>query len=94
MDFLKQYISPDTIDEIMEYWDEGIIFDITCNQDNTLKIIEFFNKIEIKVIDELLKRRLDIFLLPYEKIENTFSKYNIKTLVSIINEDIANIDVF
>ena len=43
---------------------------------------------------ELLKRRLDIFLLPYEKIENTFSKYNIKTLVSIINEDIANIDVF
>ena len=94
MDFLKQYTSSDTIDEIMEYWDEGIIFDIVCNQENTEKIIKFLESIEINVIDELLKRRLDIFLLPYEKIENTFSKYNIKTLVSIINEDIANIDIF
>ncbi len=94
MDFLKQYVSLDVIDDIMDYWDDDIIFNISCNQKNTEKIINFFKNIEIEVIDDLLRQRLDIFLLPYEKIENAFSKYNVKALVSIINEDIANIDIF
>ena len=94
MDFLKQYVEPEVVDEVMDYWNDDIIFSISCGQENVTKIIEYFESIDIKVIDDLLKRRLDIFLLPFDKIKNVFSKYNIPALVSIINEDIANIDIF
>lgn len=94
MDFLKEYVDTKTLDKVMIYNDESIIFNISCNQDNVEKIIKFFIQLGITVIDKLLIQRLDIFLLPYSKIEATFAKYNIPTLVSIINQDIANIDIF
>lgn len=68
------------------------IFDLNCNQEECIKIIDYFRKIGISRIDELLLNKMEIFYKSLYEIEEIFLKYNIDDLVDNINDNYQFID--
>ena len=93
MNFLKKYgITEEIIEKIKTKNDPSQITMLLHNEEEVEEIIEYFQKIGITVVDELLISRLDIFFHEVEAIKNEFNKYNIEVLVNLINEDINAIN--
>ncbi len=89
MNFLLDYgVKEETINKIKETTDESIIFYFLTKEKNVIEVIKYLSSIQIKVIDRLLVNRLELFMLPVEKIKKQFENYNIEVLVQLINEDI------
>ena len=88
IDFLKDVgIKKETIEKLNNKYNKSDLFDLSCNKDNCLKIINYFKEINIKNIDELLIYELDIFTLTFNEIIKKLSHFNIPLLVSSINDD-------
>ena len=93
MNFLREFdISDKTIERIKENNDDSILNNLIFDSENVRKIIEFFREIDIEVIDDLLIYRPEIFSIDYKKLVDEFNKYNLKILVSLINDDISAIN--
>ena len=90
---LKKYISNELLEQIVKNNDECIIYDFMNNIENSIRIIDLFKDIGIKNIDLLLINRLEIFCYKYEDIIDRLDKFNIKSLVELINNDINTINV-
>lgn len=94
MDFLKKY---DLIDEdiniIKNNNYEQIINVIIYNKNNVCLVIDYLLSIGIDVptLAQMLSDRLDLFLKPVDSIKESFDKFNLSNLVTIINDDIANL---
>jgi hypothetical protein len=94
IDFLKNVgISDDTLIEMLKNNNETAIFDLSCNEEDAINIINYIKNIGINNIDELLVYRMDIFFLTFEQFVKRLSKFNIPVLVNLINEDYTNIDI-
>ena len=94
IDFLKDAnITDDTIIEIMKNNNEASLFNLSCNDEDAIQIINYMRGIGITNIDELLIYRIDIFFLTFEQFIKRLSKFNIPALVNHINDDYANIDI-
>ncbi len=94
IDFLKNVgISDDTLIEMLKNNNETAIFDLSCNEEDAINIINYIKNIGINNIDELLVYRMDIFFLTFEQLVKRLSKFNIPVLVNLINEDYTNIDI-
>ena len=94
MDFLKQYnISDDDINIIMKNNYENIINVIIYNKDNVCSIIDYLISIgiDIDTLSQMLSDRLDIFVKSVDDVKAAFEKYNVANMVTIINDDIANL---
>ena len=88
IDFLKNVgISDDTLIEMLKNNNETAIFDLSCNEEDAINIINYIKNIGINNIDELLVYRMDIFFLTFEQFVKRLSKFNIPVLVNLINED-------
>lgn len=93
IDFLKKAnISDEVILSIMNNYNDAILYNLSCNADNCLEIINYLKELNIEVIDELLLNRIDLFLNTKEDIVKKFSKYNIPLVVDLINDDYVTID--
>ena len=95
LDFLKKAnINQDTIDYMYKNIEFNEIYDVSINEEECLKIIDYLKKIGIKDIDSLLKYELQIFYKDELKIMNLFKKYekNLTELVAQINEDYTIIE--
>ncbi len=94
MDFLKKYgLSDEDLNIIKNNNYENIINVIIYNKNDVCKVIEYLLSIGIEVptLAQILSDRLDLFLKPVEDITASFDKFNIESLVTIINDDIANL---
>lgn len=94
IDFLKDVsINDNTIIEMMKNNNEASLFDLSCNDEDVIQIINYMRGIGITNIDELLIYRIDIFFLTFEQFIKRLSKFNVPVLVNLINENYANIDI-
>lgn len=94
MDFLKKYeLSDDDINIIKNNNYENIINVIIYNKNNVCEVIDYLLSIGIDVptLAQMLSDRLDLFIKPIDEIKESFEKFNIDNLVTIINDDIANL---
>lgn len=94
IDFLKDAnITDDTIIEIMKNNNEASLFNLSCNDEDAIQIINYMRGIGITNIDELLIYRIDIFFITFEQFIKRLSKFNVPILVNLINDNCANIDI-
>lgn len=94
IDFLKDAnITDDTIIEIMKNNNEASLFNLSCNDEDAIQIINYIRGIGITNIDELLIYRIDIFFITFEQFIKRLSKFNVPILVNLINDNYANIDI-
>lgn len=94
MDFLKRYeLSDDDINIIKNNNYENIINVIIYNKNNVCEVIDYLLSIGIEVpaLAQMLSDRLDLFIKPIDEIRESFEKFNVDNLVTIINDDIANL---
>lgn len=94
MDFLKKYeLSDDDINIIKNNNYENIINIIIYNKNNVCELIDYLLSIgiEIPTLAQMLSDRLDLFVKPIDDIKEAFDKFNVDNLVTIINDDIANL---
>lgn len=94
MDFLKKYeLSDEDINIIKNNNYENIINVIIYNKNNVCEIIDYllYIGIEVPTLAQMLSDRLDLFVQPIDDIKEAFDKFNVDNLVTIINDDIANL---
>lgn len=85
-------IDNDVIEDIKNNYPINIIYSLEANSLEIEKIINYFRKIKIDVINELLVFNLTIFLLTFKEVKETFEKYDIDELVAKINDDYMYIE--
>ena len=94
MDFLKSYnLTDEDISIIKNNNYEDVLKVIVYNKRNVCEVIDYLLSIGITVptLAQMLSDRLDLFMRPIDAIKVSFDKFNIKNLVTIINDDIANL---
>ena len=94
MDFLKKYnLTDEDITIIKNNNYEEVINAIIYNKNDVCEVIEYLLSIgiEVNTLAQILSDRLDIFMKPVETLKVVFDKFNINNLVTIINDDIANL---
>lgn len=93
IDFLKDYgISVETIEDLKRTQSPSFLFDLNCNDEECVKIINYLREIGINNIDELLLYESEIFFKVCKNVITAFSKCDIEELVELINEDASNIE--
>lgn len=94
MDFLKKYdLGDEDINIIKNNNYESIINVIIYNKNNVCDVIDYLLSIgiELPTLSQMLSDRLDLFLKSVDDIRESFDKFNVNNLVTIINDDIANL---
>lgn len=94
MDFLKKYeLTDEDITIIKNNNYDSIINIIIYNKNNVCEVIDYLLSIGIETatLSQILSDRLDLFMKPVDNVRSSFDKYNIESLVTIINDDIANL---
>lgn len=93
MDFLtERNISKETINDIISNNSASLVFDVSCNSQECLKIIECMERLGIKCIDNLLISYLNVFLMDYEDFIKKIAKLNVAHFVECLNNDICAIE--
>lgn len=93
IEFLKECnIDDKIIEKLKRIQSPSFLFDLNCNEEECVKIINYLKEIGIDNIEELLLYESEIFFKTKKNVENAFSNYNIEELVELINEDASNIE--
>ena len=88
VDFLKKAnISDEVISKMKEEYSDSTLFDLSCNEDDCLKIINYLKELGINNIDDLLLYEIEVFKLKFNDLVKKLSKFNIPLFVNIINEE-------
>lgn len=93
MDFLKECgLSDQDITYLHDNYEDYIIANAIYKEDNIIQVINYFKELGINNIINLIKIRLDVFLINVDKIKAMCNKYNREELVDILNEDFSVFD--
>ena len=93
IDFLKDYnIAETTIEQLKKTQSPSFLFDLNCNEEECVKIINYLREIGINNIDELLLYESEIFFKTKKNVEIAFLNCDKEELVELINEDDSNIE--
>lgn len=93
IDFLKDYgISDNVFQEILNVNVSANIYNLSCNKEEVIKIIEFFKNIGINDIGQLLIYKIDLFFMTFDDVMKMFNNQDVNLLVQKINEDYSYID--
>lgn len=93
IDFLRDAnISETTIEKLYNEYNSSTIFDLSCNEDDCVKIINYFRELGILNIEELLLYEIDVFKMNFLKLVKKFSNFNIPLFVNTINDDYVAIE--
>ena len=60
MDFLKKYISTNTIEQLKENYSKEILFNFICNDKNIVEVIKYFQSLNITNIEKIMLNNLNI----------------------------------
>ena len=94
MDFLKKYgLNDEDLNIIKNNNYEDVINIIIYNKNNVCDVVDYLLSIGIEVLtlSQMLSDRLDLFIKSVDDIKGSFEKFNVDNLVTIINDDIANL---
>lgn len=94
MEFLLDYnLTNEDITIIKNNNYEEILNVILYNKNNVCEVIEYFLSIgiETSTLAQMLSDRLDLFMKSKNDLIEKFDKFNVDNLVTIINDDIANL---
>jgi len=94
MEFLKKYnLTDEDITIIKNNNYDDVINVIIYNKNNVCEVIDSFLSIgiETSTLAQMLSDRLDLFMKSKDDFVQIFDKFNIDNLVTIINDDIANL---
>ena len=94
MDFLKKYnISDEDINIIVNNNYDNIINTIIFNKDSVCEVIDYLLSIGIEepTLAQMLSDRLDLFMKSVDEVRDAFDMFNIGNMVTIVNDDIANL---
>jgi hypothetical protein len=80
------------IKKMKQRYDSSVLDLFSLEQENVLDVIHYFQRIGIRVIDELLLTRIEVFTKDINEVKDAFLKHNIKEVVKEINDDITTID--
>jgi hypothetical protein len=94
MKFLEEYnFSEQFYKDLRTSYEDSTLDIFRIEEYNVKEVINYFKEIGIKPIEELILYKIEIFTKDIEIVKEAFNKYNIKDIVSLINEDITNIDM-
>lgn len=93
MEFLKDYVSDDVIEDIISNNKDIVINDLVYNQDNVIKILNYLQELGIKNINDILVEKIDFFFRDIDEVKEHFNRYDKDVIVKLINEDISNLDM-
>ena len=94
MDFLKKYnISDDDINIITNNNYDNVIDAIIFNKDSVCEVVDYLLSIGIEepTLAQMLSDRLDLFMKSVDEVRDAFDMFNIENMVTIVNDDIANL---
>jgi len=94
MEFLLEYnLTNEDITIIKNNNYEEVLNIILYNKNNVCEIIEYLLSIgiETSTLAQMLSDRLDLFMRSKNDLVEKFDKFNVDNLVTIINDDIANL---
>lgn len=94
MEFLLEYnLTNEDITIIKNNNYEEVLNIILYNKNNVCEIIEYLLSIgiETSTLAQMLSDRLDLFMRSKNDLIEKFDKFNVDNLVTIINDDIANL---
>ena len=94
MDFFKKYgLTDEDVNIIKNNNYEDIINVIIYNKNNVCDVIDYLLSIGIEVptLAQMLSDRLDLFVKSVDLVRDSFEKFNVANMVTIINDDIANL---
>jgi hypothetical protein len=93
IDFLKLCgITDVVIQEIKNVNSSANVYNLSCNQDEVIKIITYLQSLNVKCIDKLLIYKIDKFFVSFDKFYNLFEKSNINSFIELLNNDFELID--
>ena len=90
IDFLYNTgLNNDIVKKMNDTYDETNLFNLSCNEDECIKIINLMKQIGIKIdiIESLLVIKLDWFLNTCDEIINILRKTDILEFINRINND-------
>ena len=90
MNFLDNYVNKDIINKIKSKYNKKIITSIIYNQDNVIKVLEYFKSLGLDIVS-LLVNRLDIFLININVLRKNIEDYD-KNIVELLKNDISILD--
>jgi len=72
---------------------EDVINIIIYNKNNVCDVVDYLLSIGIEVLtlSQMFSDSLDLFMKSVDDIKGSFEKFNVDNLVTIINDDIANL---
>lgn len=89
LEFLKECgISQTVLNKIEEENSSSNLYNLNCNQEEVIKIVQYFTSLGINCIDQLLIYKIDLFFMSFDEINDCFSKQeDLGNFVELINED-------
>lgn len=89
-------INKSTIDYMNQIYDDNNLYNLSCNDENCLKIVEILKQIGVKidVIENLLMCELDLFLKTCSEFVDILRYVDIVKFVNSINDDYLTISNF
>ena len=93
MEFLKDYVSDDVIEDIISNNKDIVINDLVYNQDNVVMILNYLQELGIENINDILVEKIDFFFRDIDEVKKHFNRYDKDVIVKLINEDISNLDM-
>ena len=90
--FLKKYgINDKIVIEIERVNSDANLYNLNCNQEEVVKIIQCLRDIGVCCVDQFLRCITEIFFLSLEQFKKRYIKDNVDSFVKVINEDYMRI---
>ena len=95
IDFLKKYgITDKVIQEIKKLNSNANLYNLNCNQDEAIKIIQCLRDKGVTCVEELLMYKIDLFFMDFDSFKNGYLKQDVENFVKQINDDYLKINEF
>lgn len=93
LDDLKKIGLEDSFcDQMIDEFGYDLALNVACNYELVKTNIETLKRFGITNIEQLILKKIDIFLMDNEQLVKRFGKYNIPVAAKLINEDYTFID--
>ena len=93
IDFLKKVgFDDDNIKDIISRNNESSLFDLSCDEENCLRIVTYMKDIGIDNVVDIMIYKIDVFFMDFEEFVKRMGKFNIPVVVDLINSDYSVVD--
>ena len=92
LSYLKDYnLTDDQIKDIINTYDNELLKSLNFSKKNVKEIIKYLLDFGVEDIYNVIKRRIDLFLLPVTLVKQNFTKLDKNMLVYLLNNSIDDL---